>query len=318
MPAPTPDVLQQLLKDARITGDRLETAVSRALDVNYWRALVPDFGIERDAPALECMPVDAAAVDAAISAHRVDGYFRLPAAVAPAGIARLNAAIDTIVGAGWPPSFLFMYDEAWLSARSPATNRVLDAILGKGFRQIQHVWVHVVKPVPGAFGWRPHLDGSTQNRMTIWLALTDATIDNGCMHVIPRRVSATPPDLATRFTTPDSQFTRDELTSLLHATHALVAAPGDALGWGYDVIHWGGFAHASGRTRRGFSFEYIAASEEPDDHDGTIVAMDTLPSFEERVRDVAAGLVAYRTFEPMTDRFTDVAREITKRLSPAG
>jgi hypothetical protein len=318
MPAPTREVFRQLLRDARITGPQLDDTVARALDRDYWRALVPGCHIESPASALEFSPADDAVIEAAVRAERLDGYFRLPGVLAPDGVRRLNAAIDAVIGAGWPPSFLFMFDEAWQSARSPAARRVVESILGPGFRQIANVWAHVVRPAAGSAGWSPHLDGDPGRRLTIWLGLTASTLDNGCMHVVPRSVTQSMADLMARFGQAHSQFSRAELTALLHATHALVTAPGDALGWGFDVIHWGGYVREGGGGRRALSFEYTAADGGPGAGDGSTVSMETLPAFEDRLRTVAAGITWYAKFEPIVERFAEVAAAIAKHLEPPG
>lgn len=315
MPAPTREVLLELLSAARIKGPQLDETVARALDPDYWRGLVPDFRVESATSSLEPAPVDDAAIAEAIQAQRQHGYFRLPGLIAQQDVRRLNAAIDAVAGAGWPPTFVFVYDEAWQSARTAGARRLLEAGLGPDARQLFHVWAHVVKPVAGSSGWSPHLDGDPGRRMTIWVALSPATLENGCIHVVPRDAASA--DLVQRFGAPESRFDRAEVSSLLHATHALVASPGDALGWGFDVLHWGGHVRETGPERRAFSFEYVAAGEPPLETDGPSGSLDVLPSFVERVRTVAAGVIAYQKFEPILDRFADVAHGIKKRLDPA-
>lgn len=268
---------------------------------------------------LEFAPVDQAAAANAARAQNTDGYFELPGAIPPNVVRRMNDAIDAVVAAGWPPAFVFVYDEAWLAARAPGLSQVLNAVLGPGYLQICHVWIHVVKAAAGATGWSPHTDGhansNPRGRLSVWIGLTDSTIDNGCMHVIPRRAAATPPDLLSRFHHRDAQFDRAEVASLLHAAHALVSAPGDALGWGFDIIHWGGPVRRAAHERRAFSFEFVSASVELEETDGAVIPNDTLPAFDARLRAVATGLIAYRRFEPIIDRFADVAHSIKDRLS---
>jgi ectoine hydroxylase-related dioxygenase (phytanoyl-CoA dioxygenase family) len=318
MPEPSREFLLQLVSESRIKGSQLDELTRSALDASYWRRLVPDFHVGGDASPIECAPLVASDVEAAIRTQAYDGYFRLNGVIAPEGVRRLNAAINAVVDAGWPPSFVFMYDEAWQSARSPALTRVIESVLGPGFHQICHVWAHVVKPVIGASGWSPHTDGHTDTspagRMSAWVGLTEATLDNGCMHVIPRRAVSSTPDLLARFQQRDGQFARPEVSQLLQSTHALVTSPGDALGWGFDVIHWGGVVRRVDHERRGFSFEYIAAGEEPDHKDGIVSSMETLPPFEDRLRSIATALIAYRRFEPIVDRFADVAKAIQTHL----
>jgi ectoine hydroxylase-related dioxygenase (phytanoyl-CoA dioxygenase family) len=173
-----------------------------------------------------------------------------------------------------------------------------------------------VSPVPGASGWSPHTDGDEGRRMTLWIALTPATPDNGCIHLVPRSSAIVTPDLIRRFGTDHSRFTRVEVTSLLHATHALTASPGDAFGWGFDVIHWGGVVRRAGEERRALSFEFIAADETPSAGETHQVEMSRVPPFEDRLLAVASGIAAYTKFEPRIDRFVDVAAAMTKRLRP--
>lgn len=318
MPEPTREFLLQLLKDARITGPQLEEFAARAIDVDYWRALVPQCHVGGAAPSLELAPVDDASIDDAVRSKQNAGYFRLAGVIAPDGVSRLNAAIDAVIAAGWPPAFVFIYDEAWESVRSPAMRRLLESVLGPGFRQICHVWAHVVTPVVGASGWSPHTDGHTDSnpagRISIWLGLTESTLDNGCMHVVPRTVLGSAPDLIPRFQTGKGMFTRGEVSSLLQGSHALMTSPGDALGWGFDIIHWGGFVRRTGSQRRAMSFEFISAGQVVEKTDGALTDMDALPAFDARLHAVATGVIAYRRFEPRVDRFADVAAAIKNRL----
>ena len=318
MPEPSREFLRELLRQARITGPKLDELVARALDPDYWRGLVPDCHIESAAAALELAPVDHAAVDVAIRSEKSEGYFHLPGILPLDGVRRLNAAIDAVTAAGWPSAFLFMFDEGWQCARLPGAIRVAEAILGPGFRQIPHVWAHVVQPSDGAAGWSPHVDGDPIRCLTVWVGLTPSTLDNGCMHVVPASVTRSLPDLTARFRASHSQFSRAEVSSLLHATHALVTEPGDALGWGFDVIHWGGFFRCGGEERRALSFEYIAADQEPRSDDLALVEIGTLPTFADRLRFVSAAIAAYPKFEAMVDRFVGVAEAITKHLERHG
>lgn len=313
----TPNVFRQLLKDARIGGARAEAMIEQALSRDYWRSLLPALTIEAS-PESAQIPDEDRNLDTAARSAKADGYFKLPRAVSDHEIRTINSAIDRLGEAGWPPAFVFLYDAGWNCARAPLIRKALTQILGPDARQIQHVWVHVVPAAHGASGWRPHVDGEGGRRMTVWLALTEATLDNGCMHVLPRSHVSAVPNLAGRLDTPGGTFVRDEVSALLHGTRALVADPGDALGWYFDVVHWGGFAHASAHERRSFSFEYIAADEPPNAHDGVTRSLDHLPTFEERLASVCRSIDAYRVNDPAVDRFVDVARGVLARLQPNG
>jgi hypothetical protein len=297
VPGPSPEIFRQLL----------------AADPDYWRRLVPDFHIGDERATLEYTPVDAAAIDAAVQAIERDGTFRLPSVLSPGDVRRLNAALDAVVGAGWPTIFTFIYDEYWLTARAPATRAALEAVLGPGFVMTPRMWTHVVDPVDGAKGWAPHVDGESRARMNTWIALSEATVANGCMHVLPR--GAVPAELAERFHA-DGAFTANEMGAMLHGVRALPASPGDLLGWAYDVIHWGGRVTAPGPTRRSISIEYAAATDVPGEHERPFVPLTSTPAFADRLRFIARLVISYRRFEPALARFDALARELL-RTAPA-
>src|SRR5207253_5707775 len=118
------------------------------------------------------------------------GYGALPAFLPDAALSALNGSIDGVVGAGWPPVFAFVFDVMWSVVRTSAVRSIVAHTIGAGAAQVPHVWVHVVPAVAGARGWAPHKDGGfatgSPSRLSVWIALTDASIENGCMYVLPR------------------------------------------------------------------------------------------------------------------------------------
>ena len=114
-------------------------------------------------------------------------------------IARLKAGVDTVRQNDWPAVFVYVYDEFWQVARSERINSLLETLHGPGYRQNCHVWGHCVQAHAGASGWRLHIDNPrTPGRVTIWLALTDATLDNGCMYLVPKSRAPVEIDIAFR------------------------------------------------------------------------------------------------------------------------
>ena len=301
------DVVFQLLNDARLTEPEVNDRLRKASDTGYWCQLAPGLLVGGSLPPQETET--ASNVAGAIRALRDEGVFHLRGAVAPGAIAPLNDGIDRVVAAGWPAVFAFVYDEFWLCARSGAIGRLVADVLGADAAQIPHVWTHVVPAADGASGWRPHVDGALgSRRLSCWMALSEATLDNGCMHVIPRHQA--PPRFAERLDE-GTTFTAAELTAALQSATAMPAAAGDVLGWTFDVVHWGGRARAGQPERRSLSFEYIASSETPyEDERPTLPLADGLPSFPIRLRAIAAGVLEYRRFEPLLTRFEDLAKRV--------
>ena len=310
------DVVFQLLKDARLTAPEVDDRLRKVSDTSYWRQLAPGLRVGSDIRHLG-QDGDGARdeVAAALRALRDEGVFHLHGAIGRDVIQRLNDAIDRIVAAGWPAVFAFVYDEFWLCARSGAIARLVSDGLGADAAQIPHVWTHVVPPADGAAGWRPHVDGAVgSRRLSCWLALSEATLDNGCMHVIPRNLA--PPRFAAKLDEGEA-FTAAELTAALQGATALPAAPGDVLGWTFDIVHWGGRTRGSQSERRSLSFEYIAATETPhEDERPTLPLTEGAPPFAARLTAIAAGLLEYRKFEPLLTRFEDLARRMLESRRP--
>ena len=314
MRRPPPDVFDQMLADARLKAPEVDERLARAFDVAYWQSLAPELHV-RDAGASgdpEALPNEA--VTRAIADLRDEGVFALRRAIDATRVRRLNQAVDAVVRAGWPAAFAFVYNEPWQVARVPAIRQIATAALGPGCSQIPHVWTHVVHPSEGASGWEPHLDGSGRRRMSVWIALTAATLENGCMHVLPR--SYAPKDVFEREQTPQPMYTNVELSRALHGSRALPAQPGDVLGWTFDIAHWGGIARQGAADRRSFSFEYIAADESPTTDELPLAALDSVPPIETRLGAIAAGILNYRKFEPLVGRFADLAERIIQSAGP--
>jgi hypothetical protein len=304
------DVFAQLLRDARLSDRELSERLALAGDPAYWRGLAPEANILAGEAARPEGSLDDAATDAAIEEMKREGLCHLPRAIAPPIVRTINAIIDAVLAAGWPGVFAFIYDELWWCARQPAVARLVTGALGAGARQIPHVYTHIVPAKPGASGWPPHVDGPAKGRMSIWAAFSDATLDNGCMHAVPS--SAASPEIVERFF--EDKLTSREFKEMLHKTRAMPAVAGDVLGWTLEVIHWGGpVRRAAAVERRAVSFEFIAADQEPRDDERPLVALDgPLPSYENRLRAIAAGVLEYVRFERRLLRYDDLARQLLK------
>ena len=248
-------IAAELLAQAQMPDGQVAERARFAADPQYWSGLAPEMSVG-NAPRAASRSVPVATLDAVRRHFATDGYFQTPPLLDQSDLARLNGAIDAVTGAGWPPVFAWVYDAFWVLARLPDVSDLLASQLGAGFSQIPHVWTHVVPATVGATGWPPHFDGPSRGRASIWIALTDATLANGCMHLVPRR------RLSDAFTTEPLDTGRVPLVDALRALHgvrALPAPPGAVLGWTFDVLHWGGACLSAEGTRRAISLEFIAA-----------------------------------------------------------
>jgi len=297
------EALAGMLDAIELAPAELEALAGRARDVSYWSSLAPDLAIGGQAEAF-VRPADSDAAARATGHLRQHHYFKADPIFDVAALERLNGAIDTLRAAGWPPVFALVYDVFWSCLRHPTIAAVVGAHLGDGYRQIPHVWVHLVPALVGARGWMPHFDGFRPRRMTIWIALTDATVENGCIYIIP-------PD-----SMPESMRTRDfdapvamrDVMRAVHSTRALEAGAGAVLGWDFDVFHWGGRADAPRSERRSISLEFIAAGERLEADEAPLIDVSgRLPSFATRLAVIASALTNYAAREASLRRYRALA-----------
>jgi hypothetical protein len=304
------ELFAQLVKDAALPEREAADRVARALDPSYWSLLCTHSG-EPLEPAADGATVSIAD---AIGSFKRTGTYRIDSVIAPRTVARLNQTIDTVVADGWPAVFAFACDDLWSAARLTPVKAVVDRTLGEGAHQIPHVWAHIVKPGRDNAGWSPHVDGPGANRLTVWLALTDAGLDNGCMYVIPRdaAIAATVDHWVERDT-----LDKHEVKGLLHGTQAMPAKAGDLLGWAFDVLHWGGPVAEHAPGRRSLSFEFMGADALPEKADLPLISLDgALPPLSQRLRAIAAAILEYKKFEPLAMRYAEVARRLIAAAEP--
>jgi hypothetical protein len=296
------DALAGMLDAIELAPAELETLAARARDVSYWSSLAPDLAIGGAAESFDA--ADAEAVQRAAGHLRRQHYFKADPIFDAAALRRFNAAIDALRDAGWPPVFALVYDVFWSCLRHPLIAGVVGAHLGGGYRQIPHVWVHLVPALAGARGWMPHFDGFRPRRMTIWIALTDATVDNGCMFIIPP--DSMPEPLRTRDF--DTMVAMRDVMRAVHATRALEVEQGAVLGWDFDVFHWGGRAEAPRSERRSISLEFIAAGERVEADEAPLVDVTgPLPPFATRLAVIASALTNYAAREASLRRYRALA-----------
>lgn len=309
MANPSREVLRALLDSAVLRGAACEARVTQALDPAYWRSLAPELHVDSgNRPAFG--GCDAARIEEAAQAVAERGYFHLRDVVPASLLSAANRAVDAVVAAGWPASFACAFDELWWCGHAPALRALITCSLGDGYAHNPRVWIHVVRPVAGSSGWQPHQDGDVRGRLSAWVALTDATLHNGCMHLLPREARIA--HLLDRMSREDT-FSVADVGRLLQSARALPAAAGDVLGWDFSIWHWGGRAEPGAPERRALSLEFLAEGQPPIDCERPLLPLDRLPAPQERLVYIARGVMEFAPFEPGLARFSEVAQAIRAR-----
>ena len=180
----------------------------------------------------------------------------------------------------WSPAAAFMYDATWqiIDAAFDVAGVLLDADPDDGEVTLEpscFAWAlrcvddedddgngengkngkngNVAGSIPGGNFSLPHRDypaseawnasADAPNLVSAWIPLTDATTDNGCMYVLPRRADASWADGSH----PDhlAPATREEgggTTLRFDVARAvpMIAKAGSVCAWAGQTVHWGG------------------------------------------------------------------------------
>lgn len=120
-------------------------------------------------------------------------------------LSRIDATMDSLKAAGWPPVFVFLFDEPWLLI--DRLFELVSPILGEDCLLESSIYGWALsrsKPTTHADGSPaevggnfavPHRDNSyadcnfpdgTPSHLSLWMCVNNVGLDNGCMHVLPK------------------------------------------------------------------------------------------------------------------------------------
>jgi len=269
----------------------------------YWRDLAPSFRIA-DHGFLSPNPADAS-VACAIAAQDIakDGYTQLRGINLGTDFAKMAGVARALTARNLEAVFCFVYDEFWRPYfRLDALYRHL---LGP-YTFLPDFWAWDVDPKRGGAGWGRHRDRGRQAlradgspiSLTTWIAISEATAENGCLRMVPKHADPT-------YNTPHENDWLFEEQNV----RVLPAMPGDVLIWNQAVTHWGGKAEpGASHSRISLSFETqrldVPSSEEP------LIAPWEIVPFERRLRLIAQKLLHYRHMHAITPALEALAEEL--------
>jgi Phytanoyl-CoA dioxygenase (PhyH) len=183
-----------------------------------------------------------------------DGYFATAPQISPTLIAAGRAALEHVHALGAPAVAAFATDALWQLV--VALTAWAECALAGPVLRLPALWAWWVGDGGDPRGWAPHRDNPTYpladdgapEAITLWLPLTDATLDNGCIYVVPAAwdvlyASHDPP--------PEIVFPQ--------SIRAVPAAAGSILGWTPRLLHWGAMARPGAPPRLSASVEFQRA-----------------------------------------------------------
>ncbi|HZC47403.1 MAG TPA: phytanoyl-CoA dioxygenase family protein [Candidatus Acidoferrum sp.] len=307
---------QQLLSGLSLSKDEVRSRLEQATDAHYWRALYPRFSVGADAaPVPDVPPLDESTLTRYARGLDQWGYFSSDAPIVQGLTPSLLECIETVRKAGWPPAFAYVYDQFWTLWRVAPIAQILTAALGKDYLYIPHGWCHYVQPVRGASGWPPHIDGNLSNRMSIWIPLTDSTIDNGCIYLVPKDMNTSAIGERRELRNASNLQMRE----LLQRSRAIAASAGALLGWQFRILHWGSTAHRPGNPRVSLVFEFIAANEAPIRNERPLYdPAGPLPDLPMRLHSIGRAIHQYMRYELRMRRYSQLATVLMNARSGPG
>ena len=279
-------------------------------DLDFWRELFPEFSIDEAERETPRFPVSDP--DQLLECIRSEGYVRVPSVVPEDSVESVRRCIQHLYEAGIPLPFAFVYDELWELFRGAAA--YIETLLGGDYLSLPVFWAWYVPPTDDAAGWKPHRDSTkpaidednTPQALTVWLALSDATPLNGCIHALPLR-------LDDRFKY--WAFAGEGSSMVLQPQNirALPASAGSLMAWNHNLLHWGGRASRFAEGPRcSAAMEFQRADMQPRE----IPAVDPtfMLTFQERLALIGRMIVHYQDTYPLAPEMAAAAVALWDRF----
>ncbi|MBF6567628.1 MAG: phytanoyl-CoA dioxygenase family protein [Candidatus Binataceae bacterium] len=307
--------LLKLLRGLRPAPDEVASRVAQALDPEYWRALAPELSIGNDTGALPAKSIGSRRCNELCAKLSREGYVHLDSVIARPALPAMLSLLTTLRDYKWPLAMAFVYDQFWYAWRVPALVRMASAFLGPGYRIVpQRVWVFHVQPVRGAAGFPLHSDApGVTDRLNVWIPLTEVTLDNSCIYVIPKDLGTARVRKFFSSPTPVS-----EIAEAMQMARPLPARAGSILCWDSEVYHWGAICHAPGLERISIGVELIGERATPMDDEDDLIDHRLMPSFEQRLRAIGRSITWYIRRDLTMLRHQDLARALRHPIIPPG
>ena len=275
----------------------------------FWRELCPELHIESIDQSID-LSTETQLDDEGRQRLVQDGYAYCPQVISKDMSDRLVRAIERLASHRLYPVFIAVYDEIWLILN--ALSSLFTEVLGERYAILPDIWAWSLGP--NDKGWGPHRDrlvpvlrdDGHPNSITVWVALSNASPDNGCMYILPASKDPNYPN--------NPQMVVDDW----QAVRALPANAGDVLIWNQTVAHWGGQCSAWAKENRvSVAFE-LQRCDVPE-LNSPLLSPDYLPPFEWRLGIIAKQLLQYEhmiSLEPELKRMAAVFRPLLPNTLP--
>jgi len=284
----------------------VEDLVQEISRPTYWTGKFPDLSVTSRLATANVAQLEAGPDRRALWRERMleEGYFQDVAATLAELAPRLAAAVETCHRLDIPPAFIFLFDEAWECFF--ALDPMLRSFLGANYKILPDFWTWRLDPRRADAGWRPHRDkgrmaltaDSGPASLTVWIPLTEASPQNGCMYILPANRDPV-------YGTENEKNWQIDIAKV----RAMPARPGDFLCWNQAVLHWGGEASRfAAHPRISMALEFQTGERAP--FNTPLIEPFTNLDFESRLKLVGKQILQYKHMYPLAARFELLARRL--------
>ncbi|MBI3591851.1 MAG: phytanoyl-CoA dioxygenase family protein [Candidatus Melainabacteria bacterium] len=277
--------------------NKIQLEPQKFLDPKFWTSINPALHVEDKTFLTQhsALRFDAVKLKEINSDLVKEGYFQLEPQKWQLPISLMAEAVKKFVDMGWPTVFALVYDEFFLLPY--CVSEILSSVLGKDFKQLPDFWAWYIDPLKSEGGWKPHRDKGVDSltekgepkSLTVWIPLTDATSQNGCMYILPANWDP-------YFKDPTIKSDKIDY----HNIRALPANAGSVLGWNQAILHWGGRSSEKIKIPRiSVAFEFQRGDVPP--YNSPFISVNPVMDLKSRVQFICKQILQYKHMYPLSD-----------------
>lgn len=288
------------------TESGIEFQTDCLLSPLFWQDLAPFLHIGH--PEYHHVPVPSIPEEQQLYLNQLikqEGYIHGNIGTWHTSLAPIIATIQKLRALGFPPVFIFLYDEVWQLAYQLSST--ISCLLGEQYWMLPDFWAWYIDPAHTEAGWKPHRDkgyhslraDGSPSSLTAWIPLTPATPLNGCMYILPA-------DRDPVYGTPNDMNWKIDYPSI----RALPANPNEFFIWNQAVLHWGSRSsnRATEQPRISCAFEFqrqdIPAWNQP------FITPNSFLNFNQRLNLIGKQLLQYQHMHPLSHVLSGLAQQM--------
>jgi len=291
----------------RVDMESIEFELDDFKDRKFWDKIFKDLHTSLPSnfeSSFESFDIDSNALELYKTRLLDEGYAQAPKLPWEDWFLNIREAIELLERLNIPLPFIFVCCEPWwLLAK---LHKILEKLFEGEYYLLPDFWVWHVDPNKKDAGWGVHRDrgpaslfqNGKPKSLTVWIPLTDATTENGCMYVLPANHD-------TNYL--DGAINKENID--LQDIVALPAGAGSPIIWNQAIMHWGARSLPRGKAPRiSVAFEVQLAKVDP--FNQPLIPPLSIPDFETRLKLVCKQILQYKHMYPLTANVQSFAEEI--------